>query len=646
MLGFFPDPHPDELLYSACARYKDRTKYPNQMAAAQELFASQNVNVAVDFPHRLDRLVANLPLFHTYTADRLIDDNTLFPVYAPFLPLTRAQVIREEMKGDSSNHVRERLGIKNSSIKTPSHLRFCPTCVEEDRTSDPGEAYWHRVHQIGGVDVCHLHGAYLEASDVPWPPKYASPHFASAERTIRNVAPRLLNTQSKQDEFLIRIAREAAWLLRWRGPIPGKDVLRTRYYNLLLERGYAYYNGRTRTTKLLNALEEFYSPDFLVRINSSLKNKWNNWLLRLVWQGRVTSVHHPLHHILLILFLGRTVEEVLTSPCEYKPFGDGPWPCLNPASHHYGKLLVKSCAVTDGVNHTTIGKPVGTFSCKCGFIYNRTKPDSADEDRFRKDNVVCYGKVWEERLRKLWLDDSISLEKIAGLLGIIQFSVKRHALRLGLPRDRGYKRARPTSEVVYKRYSNFREALPDGIQTRRAEWLSATKANPTASRTELISLVNYTYYFLRRHDREWLEANQPPSRKPPPPPQKVNWKEEDAKLAAAVKLAAVKIIKTAGRPVRVSKASIIREVGHQSWIEQHLHDLPRTARVLAKHLESHEDFLIRRVSWAEHTYRMKGIRPTRLQLMVLAGTRTTVGRSTRVQAAIDGSLVRLLQGFL
>lgn len=225
--------------------------------------------------------------------------------------------------------------------------------------------------------------------------------------------------------------------------------------------------------------------------------------------------------------------------------------------------------------------------------------------------------------------------------GIIQFSVKRHALCLGLPRDRGYKRARPASQEVYKRYSNFREALPDGIQTRRAEWLSATKANPTAGRHELISLVNYTYYFLRRHDRKWLEANQPPSRKPLPPPQRVDWKGEDTKLAAAIKLAAVKIMKVAGRPVHVSKASIIREVGHQSWIEQHLHDLPRTARVQTKHLEGYEDFFVRRIEWAENSYLLEGIFPTRQQLTVRAGTRTKTGKSPRVQSSIDAAIARL-----
>lgn len=68
MLGFFPDPYPDELLYSACARYMDRLKYPNQRTGIQELFGAAQTPAIVDFPNRLDNLIKSLPPFHQYTS--------------------------------------------------------------------------------------------------------------------------------------------------------------------------------------------------------------------------------------------------------------------------------------------------------------------------------------------------------------------------------------------------------------------------------------------------------------------------------------------------------------------------------------------------------------------------------------------------
>jgi hypothetical protein len=50
MIGFFPDPYPDELLYSACARFGDRSNYRNVATVARELFGSPTGMAVVSFP--------------------------------------------------------------------------------------------------------------------------------------------------------------------------------------------------------------------------------------------------------------------------------------------------------------------------------------------------------------------------------------------------------------------------------------------------------------------------------------------------------------------------------------------------------------------------------------------------------------------
>jgi len=47
MVGFFPDPYPDELLYSVCARYHHRVRYRAHRATAQDLFGARVVT-AID----------------------------------------------------------------------------------------------------------------------------------------------------------------------------------------------------------------------------------------------------------------------------------------------------------------------------------------------------------------------------------------------------------------------------------------------------------------------------------------------------------------------------------------------------------------------------------------------------------------------
>jgi hypothetical protein len=123
MISFFLDPYPDELLYSACARLCLRTRYSNIATTTQELFG-RNASAIVDLPGRLDIFVSQLPPGHLYTTDRLIEEHTLFPFYAPFISPTRRQSAKNDLCNAKVNRVRERLGITASRLRPPERLRF------------------------------------------------------------------------------------------------------------------------------------------------------------------------------------------------------------------------------------------------------------------------------------------------------------------------------------------------------------------------------------------------------------------------------------------------------------------------------------------------------------------------------------------
>jgi hypothetical protein len=332
--------------------------------------------------------------------------------------------------------------------------------------------------------------------------------------------------------------------------------------------------------------------------------------------------------------LGCTTEEFFAKFEEYKPFGDGPWPCLNRASDHLKELRIKKCKIYDGTKKKR-GKPIGTFACDCGFIYTRTGPDHSEDDRHRLDSVVSYGQLWEDRLRTLWLDSSLTLTEIAQSLGVIQFTIKRHAIRLGLPLLRDNRWFRPTSEEVIERHSVFREALPDALETRRSEWLALCSDNPEAGRRQLQSLANYTYFWLRKHDPQWLESHMPEDRTPPPRPVRVDWEASDIELAEAVKAVAKKLKEVDGPPMRASITAICKEVGHRSWIETRLDQLPLTVEAIAEYVESAEDFLIRRLKWAADQYRQQDLRLTHSQLKRLVNVNSAAGRTEKVQRTLS-----------
>lgn len=643
MIGFFPDPYPDELLYSVCARLSLRSKYPRITATVRELFGSENATAIIDLPGRLTFLVSQLPPGHLYTAERLIEEHTLLPFYAPFLPPERLQNCKEDLCSARGNRIRERLGITASRLKLRECFRYCPTCVEEDRKKY-GETYWHRIHQVTGVEICPHHAISLETSSAYWKDSKSPGKFISAEKALLDVSPSLLRLPEAQHPILLKIATDAAWLLRQRNLSIGPEILNRRYYNLLLRNGYAYYNGRIRTRELLRDFIGFYSPELLDKLRCSINDTSHSWVTRLALKDKATVVQHPLCHLLLLTFLGYIAKEVLTQFTEYKAFGAGPWPCLNRASGHFNQPRVSECRVVDSLVKGKSRRPMGIFTCDCGFIYTRMGPDTSEEVRGHTDSVRAYGHIWEDTLSQLWLDQTISIREMAHTLGVYEATVVRRAIQLGLPYPRNLSTIKQSVKIS-KRYLIRRRAMLDTLGDRRREWLSVIKAHPNASRSELRRISYYLYFWLRRNDLDWLESHIPPSRKSVRKTSLLDWDSADRQLSVLVKAAATRINNLPGRPTRTSITAIIKEVGSRSLLEKQLDKLPLTAKVIEEHVESLGPFEIRKVLWAEELYIRDRVSPTKAQFIKRAGVKNITGGTLAVQSAIDGALKRLRKKF-
>ena len=164
MLEYFPDPYPDELLYSVWARYKDHVRFTAKTDAFLELFGSRGVKPIIDLPCRIQSFVDRLPLEHCYNVNFFIDNHTLFPYYQAFLPKERRQLARDEMILGKGKGIHALLEVY-TQILPSTWFRFCPKCVEEDKRKF-GECYWHRLHQLPGVEICPLHEVLIEKSIV------------------------------------------------------------------------------------------------------------------------------------------------------------------------------------------------------------------------------------------------------------------------------------------------------------------------------------------------------------------------------------------------------------------------------------------------------------------------------------------------
>jgi hypothetical protein len=553
-----------------------------------------------DLPGRLGYFAGALPPGHGLTVDRIVEKYTLFPVYRPFLPPQRAQRVRDLMERAAVPQLKMAAGSSGTRVRRPACLRFCAACVEED-VSDFRGPYWHRVHQLPGVVVCPTHHVFLEDSSPRVRFRDNNFDYVSAERAIHTAAPRPVDQFDPTHRAFFNIARDAAWLLGQRGLCSSFTALRQRYVHAFFERGYCAYSGMVDRAKLTKRLRDHYGPDFLRLLRCELSEETDsNWASVFIKDLSKNKVHHPLQHLLLIHFLGFTAQSFFNMLAEYKPFGEGPRPCLNPVCDDYKKPTITAHALT--FSYSKRGRrPVGIFGCACGFIYSRTGPDSSEEDKLSYDRVTSHGQTWDDSLRDLWDNSTLFLEEISlRLYGKrrLDYKVKIQAERLGLrfPRQietyraaREFRRVRtfgPPDTSLADISDNGKAAgfSVELLERHRAAWLEVVKQNPYVSRTVLRDKFSRIYKWLAQYDGRWLKEHLLP-----PKDHSFDWVGLDVRLAKAVREGA-EYIHLYPNPMRVTVYALGRYTDMYDHLRHNLDKLPQTATVLREVLETPGDF--------------------------------------------------------
>ena len=634
MIGCFPDPHPDELFYSACARFSARVRYPKKKDVLQEIFGTTTNTAAVDLPSHLIKFASALPPYHSYTADRFIDQNTLLPFYSPFLPNERVGQLRDDMRGDGSLAVHRRSGIMASRIPTPRWLRFCPICATQDRRQ-VGEAYWHRQHQIPGVLACTSHLVFLENATVRRDASRDLIEFVSAEDAIQKLDVRYLVSSTHEHKVILKLAQDAAWLIGQNSYGSDLSEIYRRYLRLLIDRGLATYTGSMHVSELLGEFRKYY-PDKLLKMLhcefTGADQLKTNWLLRLVRPPK--HVQHSLYHLLLIQFLQCTPEEFFRLPTELKIFGEGPWPCLNPAAEYFREPVISEYKLSSRLRD---GRPTAKFRCGCGFAYARSGPDTQPEHKFRIGRMISFGPIWETKLKQLWKDSSLSLNEVGRQLGVDPLTVRRHAARLKLTTLRSGRKSKPLNPAA--RFNIIHDAIATTVKrhTCRAKWISSVRQSPQITFRDLRRRQAREYSWLLQNDSEWLKRNSPHSCRGARSTSGVDWKKRDAETAAAVLAVATRLKDTPGRPVQVTCTAIGKAVGAVMLLRQKLQKMPLTAQVLTNAVETRVGYAVRRIWWVAECFIREGILPRPWQLVLRASVyslRNTLEVKTTVSAAV------------
>ena len=182
-IAYFPKIYEDELVYSVLARYYQHSGNLLYVTCAEDLYIKKTIRPDIEFINEVKPEVLGL-LCQNITIEELIEKHTMFPYYTRFLPMERRKQAFGALCERSGNYD-NLLALPKRRDGNQRYLRYCPICVEEDREIY-GETFWHRNHQMLGIDCCSKHGCRLINSNVLISSK-ASPSLISAEQEIESV---------------------------------------------------------------------------------------------------------------------------------------------------------------------------------------------------------------------------------------------------------------------------------------------------------------------------------------------------------------------------------------------------------------------------------------------------------------------------
>lgn len=265
MINVDNKPYDDELCYSVFARYFVRSGYLSFRSVAEDLFTNPKAKPNIELcNHLTDAWQSQL-----YPAEQFVLDHSMFNYYRAFLSPEKQSEVWNMAKEMNIKQLANCLPVPKS--KYTRYLRYCPECVNEDR-SKYGETYWHRAHQLYGISVCHKHGYRLLDSKIPISSN-GSPALITAEEIISDIC----YSEEMAENIELRLAKYAAAILS--SSVPSQNAVGDYLHYRLRGTEYLSARGAKRyVAAMANDLCQYYSSVDLLGFGQSwqLEKIFNN----------------------------------------------------------------------------------------------------------------------------------------------------------------------------------------------------------------------------------------------------------------------------------------------------------------------------------------------------------------------------------
>lgn len=249
MISYLPEIYPDELVYSWFCRYYVHSGCLTHKMALDDILYKRCNNPSKEFLGHLNPDIQK-KIREILPIETLILQHTMFPQYARFIPLESKKKAMYHLVYDFKDV--HHLFAVLPRTDTDRYLKYCPLCADEDRRKY-GENYWHRNHQIRGMQVCYKHNCMLESSDITAKSEQTFTFCPAEEYAVKRNARGINNTPSRSFAEYLTAAFNAP--IEFEKDIPISSV----FYYAMTDAQYITSTGKTRFTKrLADDLKAFY----------------------------------------------------------------------------------------------------------------------------------------------------------------------------------------------------------------------------------------------------------------------------------------------------------------------------------------------------------------------------------------------------
>ncbi len=557
MIRFFPNTFPEEILYSIISRF-GKVLFPNNPTGlARCLFGNPRLRASIDLNSHLKVFLERTGTLLRLTESQLIHNHTLYPFYSCFLNEIEKSKIFHSMLSNSGINIHTRVGINSSRLKRIRNPKYCPLCIAED-IQRFGELFWHRAHQIPGIDVCHIHNVLLEThqpdlNQIGHGYYLYPPDELIKEKVRMNTVDILFYLSRRSHDILVNNSF---------------GINNVNYYTQLTSLGYCK-NKRINYVEIHEKFQTFYGKQLTNNLSRHIGRElgWINEIIR-----RPTHIFNPVRHILFSKFCDELPSKLHTI---YNPFQQGPWICYNKASDHYLKYVVNDLQIhTDRKSK----RQIGVLTCNCGMVYTMSLIKNNENRSVKKHvRIKNFGEKWNLKL-KVEISSGKSLRQIAKILGT---DAKTIALKAKSLTSTHTKRASPNKN----------------LNQQKREWTDFFKKNTTKTVKEARQEMSAIYASLYRHANKWLLAFNASKRKVPGNQIKlrIDWGSCDQIILAKLQ-DAISYLNQSGFKGRITKTLLAKIIGHEGQLlNSNINKLPKSYSLLNQKIESKDEFQKRRI---------------------------------------------------